>query len=342
MIKLGKFTYNEDEVLSCINFMKNSDVIFSGTLSEEDFLKCNFKEPKIIHKENNLITFINLEIEIEENDIVYCQLDYLEVLFRLIKKLNFSNIKIVSTQADRKINKRLFDKKPSCISKWYSINVDYKHPQLISIPLGIASYRNTKSVIFSDFSDPLINNDINQTFYTNFNINTNYFHRIKAQKSIINFLGQNVMENIDYSSYLANLRSSVYCIAPWGNGYDTHRFWESLYSETIPITMVCTHYESFSDLPVMLVNSYEEIKTIQKEYDFFEKNIEKLNINWWISEIKNHVIEYSSPVRLRLTKAEVRFLDYYITKLNYRNKLIKMVFTFLRRVDKKINNLHKI
>ena len=122
MIKLGKFTYNEDEVLSCINFMKNSDVIFSGTLSEEDFLKCNFKEPKIVHKENNLITFINLEIEIEENDIVYCQLDYLEVLFRLIKKLDFSNIKIISTQADRKINKSLFDKKPSCISKWYSIN----------------------------------------------------------------------------------------------------------------------------------------------------------------------------------------------------------------------------
>ena len=31
----------------------------------------------------------------------------------------------------------------------------------------------------------------------------------------------------------------------------------------------------FSDLPVILVNSYDEIKTIQKEYDFFEKNIEK-------------------------------------------------------------------
>ena len=106
--------------------------------------------------------------------------------------------------------------------------------------------------------------------------------------------------------------------------------------------MVCAHYESFSDLPVILVNSYDEIKTIQKEYDFFEKNIEKLNINWWISEIKNHMIEDSSSVRINLTKAEVRFLDYYITKLNYKKKLIKMVFTFLRRVDKKINNLHKI
>ena len=342
MIKLGKFTYNKDEVLSCVNFMKNSDVIFSGTLSEEDFIKFNFEKPKIILKENNLITFINLEIDIKENDIVYCQLDYLEVLFRLIKKLDFNNIKIISTQSDRKINKSLFDRKPNCISKWYSINVDYKHPQLVPIPLGIASYRNTKSVIFSDFTNLKHNNKIDKSVYTNFNVNTNYFHRIKAQRAIVNYLGQNVKENVDYASYLVNLRSSVYCVAPWGNGYDTHRFWESLYSGTIPVTMVCTHYESFSDLPVILVNSYDEIKTIQQELNFFEKNIEKLNINWWIDEIKNSAIENSSIIRLSLTKSEIKFLDFYLIKLKYKDKLIKIILTLLRKVNKKINNPHKI
>ena len=342
MIKLGKFTYNKDEVLSCVNFMKNSDVIFSGTLSEEDFIKFNFEKPKIILKENNLITFINLEIDIKENDIVYCQLDYLEVLFRLIKKLDFNNIKIISTQSDRKINKSLFDRKPNCISKWYSINVDYKHPQLVPIPLGIASYRNTKSVIFSDFTNLKHNNKIDKSVYTNFNVNTNYFHRIKAQRAIVNYLGQNVKENVDYASYLVNLHSSVYCVAPWGNGYDTHRFWESLYSGTIPVTMVCTHYESFSDLPVILVNSYDEIKTIQQELNFFEKNIEKLNINWWIDEIKNSAIENSSIIRLSLTKSEIKFLDFYLIKLKYKDKLIKIILTLLRKVNKKINNPHKI
>jgi len=342
VIKLGKFTYNKDEVLSCVNFMKNSDVIFSGTLSEEDFIKFNFEKPKIILKENNLITFINLEIDIKENDIVYCQLDYLEVLFRLIKKLDFNNIKIISTQSDRKINKSLFDRKPNCISKWYSINVDYKHPQLVPIPLGIASYRNTKSVIFSDFTNLKHNNKIDKSVYTNFNVNTNYFHRIKAQRAIVNYLGQNVKENVDYASYLVNLHSSVYCVAPWGNGYDTHRFWESLYSGTIPVTMVCTHYESFSDLPVILVNSYDEIKTIQQELNFFEKNIEKLNINWWIDEIKNSAIENSSIIRLSLTKSEIKFLDFYLIKLKYKDKLIKIILTLLRKVNKKINNPHKI
>ena len=127
--------------------MKQSDVVFSGTLSREDFLKCNFRKSKVVEDKNNLLTFINLEIDVEENDIIYCHLDYLELLFKLINKLEFSNIKIISTQSDRKITKKIFRTKTRFrVSKWYSVNVAYNHPDLVPIPLGIASYRNTKSV----------------------------------------------------------------------------------------------------------------------------------------------------------------------------------------------------
>jgi hypothetical protein len=37
VIRLGELTFDQNEVLTCVNFMKNSDVIFSGVLSEEDF-----------------------------------------------------------------------------------------------------------------------------------------------------------------------------------------------------------------------------------------------------------------------------------------------------------------
>ena len=53
----------------------------------------NFKNPKLISKQNNLITFINLEVKIKENDIIYCHLDYLEILFRLLKNLQLKNLK---------------------------------------------------------------------------------------------------------------------------------------------------------------------------------------------------------------------------------------------------------
>ncbi len=339
MINLRKFAYSEDEVINCINFMKNSDVIFSGTLSGEDFKKFNFKQSKITYKKNNLITFINLEISIKENDIVYCHLDYIEILFKLLNKLDLKNIKIITTQSDRKITKKIFGQKPKCISSWYSINVDYKHTQLVPIPLGIASYRNTKSVIFEDFNNIKPVNKISKSIYVNFNVNTNYFHRLKARRSAINNLGQDIVENVDYDSYLVNLQSSMYCLAPWGNGLDTHRFWESLYSGTVPVTMTHTTYESFSDLPVMLVNSYDEINNIQQHVDFYGKNIEKLNINWWINEMKNSVIENSSLTRLRYTRFQIKFIDYYLFKLKIKDKLTKKIYTFLRKIHSKLNKV---
>ena len=35
--------------------------------------------------------------------------------------------------------------KPKCISKWYSINVDYSNPDLIPIPIGLANF-HTKNL----------------------------------------------------------------------------------------------------------------------------------------------------------------------------------------------------
>ena len=340
MIKLGKFSFSEDEVLSCVNFMKQSDVVFSGTLSREDFLKYNFRKSKVIEDKNNLLTFINLEIDVEENDIIYCHLDYLELLFKLINKLEFSNIKIISTQSDRKITKKIFQQKPDCVSKWYSVNVAYNNVNLVPIPLGIASYRNTKSVVFSDFTNLSHNEKIVDSIYTNFNINTNYFHRLKAKKSINNNLDQSLIENINYDTYLINLHSSEYCLAPWGNGIDTHRFWESLYCETIPITMACEHYESFSDLPIILINSYDEIKNIKKDFNFFEKSIEKLDINWWINNIKNPSKATTPIKKLDLSEIGLIFLEIYLIKLKYKNKFIKTIFTLLRKLHNKFSILH--
>jgi hypothetical protein len=87
---------------------------------------------------------------------------------------------------------------------------------------------------------------------------------------------------------------------------------------------------------MLLVDSYDEINSIQQDFNFFEKNIEKLNINWWIDEIKENVIENSSIIRLSLTKSEIKLLDFYLIKLKYKDKLIKIIFTFLRKTHKNL------
>ena len=337
MIRLGELTFDQNEVLNCVNFMKNSDVIFSGVLSEGDLKKFNFENSKVISKQNNLITFINLEMKIKENDIIYCHLDYLEILFRLLKYLKFKNLIIISTQSDRKVNKKLYDKKPDCVSKWYTINPDIKADDIISIPLGIASYRNTKSVIFEDFLFLDLTSKNRDSIYSNFNLNTNYFHRIKAKKAIKKIFNQRVNENTDYVAYLNNLSSSSYCLAPWGNGYDTHRFWESLYCGTVPITTTNTHYESFSDLPVILLSNYEEISDIDKEYNFFEKDLHKLNTSWWIKQMRLNSTDESNKILIKFKRSDLYFLLIHNVKKRVFNRLKKILLTYLRKIHNKIS-----
>ena len=42
----------------------------------------------------------NFNFEIKENDIVFCRIEDLNILFNLLSKINLNNIKIVSHQSD--------------------------------------------------------------------------------------------------------------------------------------------------------------------------------------------------------------------------------------------------
>ena len=77
-----------------------------------------------------------LIFEIKENDIVFCRIEDLNILFNLLSKINLNNIKIISHQSDLEVNKLNFIlKKPNCVSEWFSINVNFKAKNLIQSQL---------------------------------------------------------------------------------------------------------------------------------------------------------------------------------------------------------------
>ena len=108
MITVLNKKYQKDQVLSSLNFIKQSDQVFSASLSQEDLERFNFSEVKIIEENNELITFINLNFSVQENDIIYSHADFVESLFHILKKFKFKNIKVISSQSDRKITKNLW------------------------------------------------------------------------------------------------------------------------------------------------------------------------------------------------------------------------------------------
>ena len=61
------------------------------------------------------------------------------MLFRHVRKLKLTGLTLITNQTDEKISKYKFDKLPNQFSKWLSVNVDFKHKNLIPIPLGISN-----------------------------------------------------------------------------------------------------------------------------------------------------------------------------------------------------------
>ncbi len=337
MITLHNKTFKSQEVLSSINFMKISNLIFIASLTLEDIDNLGLKEYRVLEKNNEMYTILNLKFTLKENDVIYCHSDYVESLFNVLKNLNFKNIKLLSSQSDRKIDKKLFLKKAKCISKWYSTNVCFDHKSLISIPLGIAPYRNTKSAIIQDFeiSDESILRS--EYLYVNFSLYTNYFHRFNALKNVKKKLNLNLIENIDYSQYVKVLRRYQFTLCPWGNGIDTHRFWEALYSGSIPVTKKHKLFESFDGLPMVLIDSYKEVDSIDNKLKFEDFDLSKLNINWWIQKIESDKIQSKvEDIKFYLNDEIYNYTVEQLDKVKIYNQRKKKKMTFLRKAHEKL------
>lgn len=342
MIRINKHEFYENEILSSINFIKNSDQVFVVTLEKGDLKSIQLDNFEVIEETEELVTLINKNLIICENQIIYCHADYVEGFFELFKDIEYKNLSLITSQSDRKITKSLFRKKPKCIRKWYSTNVNYINKNLIPIPLGIAPYRNTKSVVFSDFELLKEDNLKTKSIYLNFNTNTNYFHRLRAKQSAIKKTGVKFTENKNYLEYLTELMSYKFSICPWGNGYDTHRFWESLYSGTIPITKSHLIFESFRPLPMILVKNYKQLSEVNLDLNFNEYNLEKLKISWWINKIRNSNIPIKEDsIKFSVNDSQFNNIIRLNKKFKRKNYIIKKLNTFLRKAHYKINTFHK-
>ena len=164
------------------------------------------------------------------------------------------------------------------IIKIYSQNCTIIHTKVEQIPIGIANstwkHGNLKQLV------DIINkqNKKENDFFFNFSIKTNEFKR-KRCKKIIEKKGIFFLRKENQNKYLQTLSTYKYCICPQGNGLDTHRFWECLYLDVIPIIIKNKMVEKFSEkFPVVLLNKWKDFdkEKLLKKYI----NIKKLRPNY--------------------------------------------------------------
>ena len=337
---------NNVEIISGFKFAEIADVIFSGVFLKSQVNELNLKDNVDNQIGDTEYIFVRKkQFELTENQIIFCKTEYIKELFKVLDtQCKFKNIKLITHQSDLKNTKKIYLSKPNCISKWYSINVDYDAEGLIPIPIGIANFhsKNLNEKIFSNFVQK--NNyfhEKNNLLYVNFNPNTNFEHR----KSLYSYFNQLDWVNTDLASlkheqYKSKISNHNFTLAPWGNGIDTHRFWESLYSGSIPITKQHLIYNSFPTLPKILVEDYEVIdyeflidKLQNLRNDKENYNFEELDFKYWKKRIQNdnsNLNENNSQILInhnyRLYRFIADFKHVIKSKLKVFNRLRRLIY----------------
>lgn len=191
--------------------------------------------------------------------LVFC---YTHRVPELVQKLHLFKNKfvLISHNSDYNITEKdTHFLQNEIIIHWFSQNVNVLHPKLTCIPIGIAN-RCWSHGNYSNWDNlSILPNESKKDFYFYFSINTNVDKRLNC-KTVLESKGLKFWNNMPHPYYLDNMsRYCKYSICPEGNGIDSHRVWESLYTNTIPVCLRSVHTEILSNqYPMVLLDKWED------------------------------------------------------------------------------------
>lgn len=178
---------------------------------------------------------------------------------------------------------------------WFAHNVEYKHPKLIPIPLGLENELWGRK--YTDQINYLRKNisDISKEYllYMNFSIHTNP----SSRKPIYDLFASkdfcHVTSRMNLDKYLVDICKAKFVVSPPGSAPDCHRVWESLYLGVIPVIKESLLNSIYEDLPVLIVDNWNTVteEFLEKKYiEMSHKsyNTEKLFIDYWIGVFKKY------------------------------------------------------
>ena len=239
-------------------------------------------------------------------NIIFCKTDYILSEFEFIKNLS-NDVILITGNSDYGITDDIVKNMPKNILKWYGQNILTFNDRIEPIPMGIEnkleSYRYGHGVGYYErveMKEKLLkrNSTIkpNKLIYSNFQVNTNLNHRLGVRDICINSNHIDWEEpNLSLDNFFNKILEYEMVVCPAGNGVDTHRIWEVLYSKRIPITIKIGNYkiyDLYEKLPIIILNSIYELENYELIKDklnnikskSFDLNL--LDFSYWINFFK--------------------------------------------------------
>ena len=225
---------------------------------------------------------------------IYCKVDHLVGLFDTVRKVR-NRLVLVSSESDRPITSEFLGRCPPQIAHWFSTNIEVEDERLEALPLGLSnSYCDItlRAPLITEESREFTNRP--HWLYINFRASSNptlrepiidYFRSLRSADWVT--LQEGILNLQDY---LTELTSHRFVLCPPGNGIDTHRLWEALYSRTIPVALDRPAMAAFRDLPILFVDDFKKLTRdfLAGEYERICKsqwNWPKLFLPWWRKRI---------------------------------------------------------
>jgi hypothetical protein len=241
-------------------------------------------------------------------NIFFCKTDYILEDFETIRNINHP-VTLITGNSDYAITDNIVSVAPKNIAAWYAQNAlsnsEVLHPLPIGLENKLPSVRKGHGIGYFErasekenlLNQNNSNNLENKFIYANFNINTNYNYRSIVRDYCVESSFIDWQEsNLNLKDFFDTIKNYKMVVCPAGNGVDTHRLWEVLYSNRIPITIITGNYkiyELYKKLPIILLENINQLLDkdfIIQQYDLCMSktwDFSLLDINKWISTIKN-------------------------------------------------------
>ncbi len=236
---------------------------------------------------------------LKNKDIVFVKTDLIEHYFENVHPKIKVKYVLISHNSDEQINSQHKKYLDSKIIHWFAQNLVEEFADNVSIiPIGLENrwyLNNGRLRNLKRFENDKYEKDF--LVLSAFNPETN-----KERFALLQSLKNNDLidkPEIDKKTqYLDFVSKSKFVLCPEGNGPDTHRVWESLLFQSIPIMKESsfTNILQKAGIPVLVFSEWDEINFC--DFDFFNNYYEKNKFRFYLNKYsyfsywENNITQY--------------------------------------------------
>ena len=216
---------------------------------------------------------------VRDGDIIFLKADMIETFFKFFHQKIESRYVLLSHNSDFSFNLENQEYLDDKVIHWFAQNINFEADEKISLlPIGLENRRYLKNGLIYHFNK-YKNSEKKHLVLLSFNEKTN-ISRLKVKEALKNnkLITSQMFKNSD--SYKKTLSESMYNLCPPGNGLDTHRFWESLLLNTLPIVVRSSFTSNLEklDIPALYLDKWTDLNEY-KENELQSLYMEKINKN---------------------------------------------------------------